>query len=134
MPRIRELRIAKNLQQKELAESIGTDESMMSKIERFHCLPIPDMMTKLTDALDCKVDDIYEPIEVLFKMPKQSKKRNRRNTYHMSVYLPAEAKSFFHKALPKLGYKDITEWVTIGYEKLKRQYEAMEKAQSTAID
>lgn len=127
MPRIRELRIAKEIPQRELAEMIGTDESMMSKIERYHCLPIPTMMTRLTDALECKVDDIYEPVEVMFQAPKVKKQHKRRKTYHLSVFLPAEARGILREALPALGYKDITDWVTQAYEKVKRQYESIKK-------
>lgn len=130
MPRIRELRVAKEIPQRELAERIGTDESMMSKIERYHCLPIPTMMTKLTDALECKVDDIYEPVEVMFKAPKARKQHKRRKTYHLSVFLPPEARGILKEALPALGYKDITDWVTQAYEKVKRQYESIKKDRS----
>ena len=47
MPKLRQVRIAKGRQQKELAQKIGTDEPMMSRFENFKCLPIPSMLARL---------------------------------------------------------------------------------------
>ena len=65
--RLKQLRIAKGRQQKELAKKIGTDEPMMSKFENYKCLPTPPMMNLLVEELGCSVDDIYEPHEVYYQ-------------------------------------------------------------------
>ena len=123
--KLREIRISKNRQQKELAKAIGTDEPMMSKFENYKCLPIPTMMKKLTDELGCSVDDIYEPHEVYYQdgKPKVVEKQKKTlSVYNLSVRLPREARSFFKKALKKCGFKDITAWIVWCYERLQTQY------------
>ena len=122
--RLREIRISKHRQQKELAKAIGTDESMLSKFENYKCLPIPPMMKKLTEELGCGVDDIYEPHEVYYQDKPQviEKTKKTPSVYNLSVRLPKEAKSFFKKALKKCGFKDITAWIVWCYERLQTQY------------
>lgn len=129
MPKLRAIRIAKGRQQKELAQKIGTDEPMMSRFENFKCLPIPSMLSKLTEALGCTVDDIYEPHEIYLQgvTVKASAPKAKKNTdvYHLTVNLPPEAREFFKTALKKLGYKDITDWANRCFERTRRQYEEL---------
>ena len=129
MPKLRAIRIAKGRQQKELAQKIGTDEPMMSRFENFKCLPIPSMLSKLTEELGCTVDDIYEPHEIYLQgvTVKASAPKAKKNTdvYHLTVNLPPEAREFFKTALKKLGYKDITDWANRCFERTRRQYEEL---------
>ena len=129
MPKLRQVRIAKGRQQKELAQKIGTDEPMMSRFENFKCLPIPSMLSKLTEELGCTVDDIYEPHEIYLQgvTVKASAPKAKKNTevYHLTVNLPPEAREFFKTALKKLGYKDITDWANRCFERTRRQYEEL---------
>ena len=129
MPKLRAIRIAKGRQQKELAQKIGTDEPMMSRFENFKCLPIPSMLSKLTEELGCTIDDIYEPHEIYLQgvTVKASAPKTKKNTevYHLTVNLPPEAREFFKTALKKLGYKDITDWANRCFERTRRQYEEL---------
>jgi transcriptional regulator with XRE-family HTH domain len=129
--RLRQLRIAKGRQQKELAKKIGTDEPMMSKFENYKCLPTPSMMNLLVKELGCSVDDIYEPHEVYYQKNKPTAKEKKESpaVYNLSVRLPAEAKAFLKKALKKCGFKDITAWVVWCYERLQTQYEHIVEAE-----
>ena len=122
--RLKELRIAKGRQQKELAQKIGTDEPMMSKFENYKCLPIPEQMDRLVKELGCSIDDIYEPHEVYYQVgkPKAEIKKKTPTVYNLSVRLPRESKSFLKKALKKCGFKDITAWILWCYERLQTQY------------
>lgn len=125
MPRLKEIRIAKGRQQKELGKAIGTDEPMMSKFENYKCLPVPSMMKALLQELGCSIEDIYEPHEVYLQMTVAPKKRKRKSdVYRLTAELPKEAKEFLNSgALQKLGFKDITAWVNHCYEQAKKQYE-----------
>ena len=129
MPKLRAIRIAKGRQQKELAQKIGTDEPMMSRFENFKCLPIPSMLSRLTEELGCTIDDIYEPHEIYLQgvTVKASAPKAKKNTevYHLTVNLPPEAREFFKTALKKLGYKDITDWANRCFERTRRQYEEL---------
>ena len=129
MPKLRAIRTAKGRQQKELAQKIGTDEPMMSRFENFKCLPIPSMLSKLTEELGCTVDDIYEPHEIYLQgvTVKASAPKAKKNdeVYHLTVNLPPEAREFFKTALKKLGYKDITDWANRCFERTRRQYEEL---------
>lgn len=124
---LREARIRKGRKQKELAKAIGTDEPMMSKFENYKCLPIPPMMKALCDELGCEVDDIYEPHEVFLAAPKvtvkaSKDKKRKKESYHLTVDLPPEARKFFNEALWRCGFKNITAWVNHCFERLKVKY------------
>ena len=114
--KLKQIRIAKGRQQKELAIKIGTDEPMMSKFENYKCLPVPSMMKRLTEELGVSVDDIYEPHEVYYQGARAKasapKKKAEEEVYHLTVNLPPEAREFFKTALKKCGFKDITAWVS----------------------
>lgn len=124
---LREMRIRKGRQQKELAKAIGTDEPMMSRFENYKCLPIPPMMKALCEELGCEVDDIYEPHEVFLTAPKvtvkaKKSKKSKKECYHLTVDLPPEARKFFNEALQRCGFKNITAWVNHCFERLKAKY------------
>ena len=131
--KLKEVRLAKNRQQKELAISIGTDEPMMSKFENYKCLPIPSMMKALLIELDCKLEDIVESSEVYVNETKVSVKQNKEaeepKYYRLTVNLPREAKEFLKLSLKKCGYKDITYWIYRCFERLTKQYEIITKAE-----
>lgn len=127
--KLKQIRIAKGRQQKELARKIGTDEPMMSKFENYKCLPVPSMMKLLTEELGVSIDDIYEPHEIYMQgvRAKEStpRKKVKSEVYHLTVNLPPEAREFFKTALKKLGYKDITDWANRCFERTRRQYEEL---------
>lgn len=127
MPRLKEIRIAKGRQQKELALKIGTDEPMMSRFENYKCIPIPEMLKRLTEELDCTVEDIYEPQEIYLQgvsaRSKAPKERKNTETYRLTVKLPNEARATLKTALKKCGYKDITDWVNRCLEKTMKEYD-----------
>lgn len=129
--KLREMRIARGRQQKELGIAIGAGESMMSNFETYKCLPVPAMMQLLLKELDCKIDDIYEPNEIYLSSSKSTKRQegDELDSYRLTVNLPREAKEIFKKALKKCGYKDITYWVYRCYERLQKQFEIILKAE-----
>ena len=131
---LKQIRLAKGLQQKELAISVGTDEPMMSKFENYKCLPTPPVMTCILKELDCKIEDIYEPHEVFYEPPaKRSQKRKRKSdVYRLTAELPEEAREFFKSgALQKCCFKDITSWANWCYEQLKKKYEEICEKEKT---
>jgi len=135
--KLKQIRIAKGRQQKELAIKIGTDEPMMSKFENYKCLPVPSMMKRLTEELGVSADDIYEPHEVYYQGARAKasapKKKAEEEVYHLTVNLPPEAREFFKTALKKCGFKDITAWVNLCFERLQTQYrEILEKEKDSA--
>ena len=126
--KLKEIRVAKGRQQKELAKAIGVDEPMISRFEHYKCLPTPPTMELLLKELNCSIKDIYKPNEIYIK-PKNNaeSKAKEEDIYHLTVNLPGEAREIFKNALKKCGYKDITYWVYRCYERLKKQYEIIIK-------
>lgn len=131
--KLTKIRKKRGLKQRELAERVKIDEQMMSKIENYKCLPIPETMERLTEVLKCQLEEIYEPEEIYYPaaVTKGAAKRasEKEKYYKITVRLPKAAKAVFERALPVCGYKDITYWVYRCYERLQAQYEVIRKAQ-----
>lgn len=132
--KLKEIRVAKGRQQKELAISVGTDEPMMSKFENYKCLPTPPTMKLILKELGCSVEDIYEPHEVYYAPPAKPKKRKRKtNVYRLTAELPEEAREFFKSgALQKCGFQDITAWANWCYTQLKRTHQEILQKEKTS--
>lgn len=71
--RLRELRIARNLTQGELADRCGSNRPFISNLERGVKVPSLTMVLRLAEALDCRV---YELVEV-FDGPNNEKRAPR---------------------------------------------------------
>lgn len=127
---LKEKRLEKGKSQKEIAQLIGTDEPLYSKFENYKCLPVPVMMDKLTETLDCEIKDIYSDGEVYYR--KVRKKASASSGYKLTVVLPPDAKEFLQTALKECGYKDITYWVWRCYERLQKQYENIQKEKASS--
>lgn len=125
--KVKEKRIEKNLKQSELAEKIGIDVPSMSRIEQYKCLPIPQTMDKLVKALECEVEDIYEPHEIYVKPRAQRKASTEQEIYKITVRLPKNARKEIKDALKVCGYKDVTYWIWRCYERLLNQKEILVK-------
>ena len=133
------IREQKGLKGRELADAVGTDASMISRFENYKCLPTPETMDGICRELSCSVADIYEPIEITYKIPESAKRKKPKpaDKYRLTVDLPAEAQEFLSRAIRKCGYKDITHWVTWCYERLQAQYRLIlqkEKDHASAAD
>jgi transcriptional regulator with XRE-family HTH domain len=66
---LRELRLAKNLTQQQLAAMIGSNHPFISNMERGVTLPGLAMIVRLADALECNVAEL---VEVLNRRPRRS--------------------------------------------------------------
>lgn len=58
--RIKEIRESKNIKQNKLAEMINVEPTNLSKLEKGVHLPKEDTINKLTEALDCSVQDLFD--------------------------------------------------------------------------
>lgn len=121
--KLKEKRLEKEIKQKDLAEAIGTNEAMLSRFENHKCLPIPTMMDKILEELNCEISDIYEDNEVFYKKKKKGSPKKEKQVYKLTVRLPVEVRDLLDKALPKCGYRNITAWIDRCVERLKKQYE-----------
>ena len=64
MPKFKELREAKGLLAKQVAERASVDVTMYSRFEKYRALPIPCDFERILDALECLPSDVYTPDEV----------------------------------------------------------------------
>ena len=60
---LRELRLARNLTQTQLAAMIDSTHPFISNMERGLTLPGMAMLVKLSKALDCKVSDLVKVLD-----------------------------------------------------------------------
>ena len=58
--RLRELRLARNLTQRQLAEGCGSNSPFISNLERGVKVPSLTMILRLAQALDCRVYDLVD--------------------------------------------------------------------------
>lgn len=77
--KLKEIRVAKGRQQKELAISVGTDEPMMSKFENYKCLPTPPTMNLILKELGCSVEDIYEAARSLLRSARKAEETEEKD-------------------------------------------------------
>jgi transcriptional regulator with XRE-family HTH domain len=61
---LRELRLAKNLTQQQLAALIDSNHPFISNMERGLTLPGLAMLVRLADALKCKVSELVNVLDV----------------------------------------------------------------------
>ena len=65
--KIKKIRVAKNLSQKQLAMSIGMDQGQYSKVENGKTEPTLSSLEKIADALEIHISELFnpeEPIEI----------------------------------------------------------------------
>lgn len=60
---LRELRLARNLTQQQLATMIDSNHPFISNMERGLTLPGLGMLTRLADALECKVSELVKALD-----------------------------------------------------------------------
>lgn len=133
MPKFKELREAKGLQAKQVADAAGVDATMYSRFENYRVLPIPGDFERILGALQCLPNDIYTPDEVQL-LPNANKAEatggarvNQEPTeYKMTVRLGNNYREVLtREVLQKCGYKSINDWVIACVVRLKNQYEAI---------
>lgn len=137
MPRYKELRQAKDLQARQVAEAAGIDPTMYSRFENYRVLPIPAEFCKLVEALGCLPADVYDPEEVAL-LPTANKVEatggarvhQQPDHYQMTVRLGNDYRDVLTRTvLQKCGYKSINDWVIACVQRLKSQYEIILKAE-----
>lgn len=135
---LKSIRTLKGLKQKELAESIGKNESFISRIEQYVYLPTPETARALCDALQVNLLDIYsrEECDLLALMPPNAGEEEcensysstphfcEPNTYRLSVRIPRQTfeNLLTKEVLNRCGYRSITHWVCVCLLRLERQY------------
>lgn len=124
---LKALRQQKLLSQRELSNLIGTDEPMISRFERYHCLPTPPTFKRICEVLGAEPEEIYTKDEAtLFNALKRPTRREKRqegtNPYKLTVRLPYELASALNEKLGVCGYRNKTEWIRHCIKNLNRQY------------
>lgn len=129
--KLKEVRASKGLQQRHLADLIGKSVPMLSYIENYLFLPIPETLKKICEVLECEVLDIYEKDEIYIKPKRVTKAKESPDVYKLSVRLPNEARDKLTQAnLEKCGYKNLTDYILQCYKRFVAQLsyiEAMKK-------
>jgi len=118
--KLKELRLEKGLFAKQLGLQVGLHEADVSKLEHYKFLPTPETMKRLCIALGAKPTDIYEPGEMTLYAPEtpakeQAAPKKRRKTkgeyYNFHVMVPKAWQKPLLRAIRKLGYVTIHNWL-----------------------
>lgn len=114
---LQEIRVARKIEQAYLAKEIGTNAPMLSNFEHYKCLPIPAMLEKICEILNCKVSDIYADNEIYMPNKAESKEKSEKENkeygfYQLSVSLPNSKRTILTKAnFKKCGYKSMKDYI-----------------------
>jgi len=73
--RLRELRLARNLTQTELAERCGSNHPFISNLERGVKVPSLTMVLRLAEALECRVYDLVKVFDAGRNAAKKPRQR-----------------------------------------------------------
>ena len=137
---LKEKRNAKGLFAREVADAIGMDAGLYSKIENYHVLPVPADFNGILEALGCAASEIYEPHEVaLFPREKTNATGGARThaepvEYKLTVRLANGDRAILTKeVLEKCGYASISDWIKKCVLRLKAQHEIIIKAEKKKL-
>jgi transcriptional regulator with XRE-family HTH domain len=82
---IRNLRLQKNIPQRDLAQIIGVSKSTMSNYERNYSTPDPDILVKLADYFNVSIDYLFDYEDShKFELTKESSNYNHPNAAVLS--------------------------------------------------
>ena len=118
--KLKELRLEKGLFAKQLGSQVGLHEADVSKLEHYKFLPTPETMKRLCIALNAKPTDIYTAEEMTLYTPEAPAKekaapKKRRKTkgeyYNFHVMVPKAWQKPLLRAIRKLGYVTIHNWL-----------------------
>ena len=103
------------------------NSSLYDKYEEYVALPTPKQMQAICEVLKVEPLDIYSKEEITLNKPQNANRTNENarepESYKLTVLLPAEAREWLNKeVLNKCGYRSITHWITVCYERLQKQY------------
>ena len=113
---LQEVRRLKNIEQADLAQKVGTNAPMMSNFEHYKCLPVPQMLKKMCEILQCEISDIYSNEEIYINKASSNnliaKIRKEKEVYKLTVSLPdAMRKLLTPDNLMKCGYHSLKDFI-----------------------
>lgn len=127
MPKVKEKRLERGLEQAALATTIGVSAPMLSNFENYKCLPVPEMLKEICKALDCGVYELYDYPELYVDTRKLHREikvvgRTEPSVYKLSVRLPDEAREKLTQAnLEKCGYHSLKDFVWHSFQRFLKQ-------------
>lgn len=127
---LQNVRISRNIEQAELAKRVGTNAPMMSNFEHYKCIPIPGMLKKMCEILNCRTSDIYENDEIYINVKKESSSSNKEepSVYKLTVNLPNSMRELLTpENLKKCGYRSLKDFILQQCEYFRKRLEAIEK-------
>lgn len=127
---LKELLKKNNIQQKDLALILNLEETHISNLTNYKCLPTPNQAFKICELLNCNILDIYNKNEIdLILGTKKASRNNDDNLYYrLCVRLNKSGCNCLKiENLQKLGYKTMKEWVLDCMEDLKLRLRERDK-------
>lgn len=128
--KLKEVRSYRNIGQAEFAERVGTTSPMMSNFENYKCIPVPNMLKRMCDILECDMSDIYEDEEIYIKKNNNLiiRVRKQKQEYKLTVSLPEEAREVFTPTnLRKCGYHSLKDFIWHCYKRFEKQLAIINK-------
>ena len=130
--KLKEKREELGLVQADVAKQVGIPQSLLSYIENYKALPIPETMERLVQLFGCSVTDLYEELELYQSIRKVPKRSRINEVYHLTANLPTHARTLLKAALPVCGYSDVTAWINQCYLRLMGEYYAKKEHRTNA--
>lgn len=130
--KLQEIRRERGFEQAEFAKKIETSAPMMSCFENYKCIPVPEMLKKICEVLECNIEDIYEKKEI-FVDSKEFKgqlkvKATTKSIYKLTVELPNSTRNVLtQNNLEKCGYHSLKDFIWHCCKRFERQLSIINK-------
>ena len=129
---IKQIREKRGISQKQIAEAMGVDTPLISKIESYKCLPTPPGMDVIARLLQCDIDEMYEPHEITYSNAKRRRKDGEE--YKVCVRFEKDIKHKLKELFRICGYHSVSDWIYTCYRRLEAQAEILRKKQESSKD
>ena len=129
--KLKAVRSYREIGQAEFAKKVGTTAPMMSNFENYKCVPVPSMLKRMCEILNCKISDIYSDDEIYIKKEAKNliaKRIEQKLYYKLTVRMPDYTRELLTlKNLRMCGYHSLTDFIWHCCKRFERQLAVVRK-------
>ena len=128
------LRLKNETSQEQMADILNIHRPLISNIESYKILPMPEAMEKLLAYFNCAIDDLY-PVELLKSICRVYRPKSIEDSHEPARYYNFGARLrvdtisplFTRDNLRKMGYRDRTQWLYAKIKEFEAEFKLFQK-------